>query len=139
MLKLLLVEDEEILRDAYKSVLKSDGIEVYIAHNGLEALEKCQHDKYDVILLDLMMPELDGIGFLNRAKLKQTAPQTKVIVFSNLTSGEIITKAFEHGANNYVLKSDLSPKELIAVVKKVHTQHQNNDNPFSRNNLQKQR
>jgi CheY-like chemotaxis protein len=138
MLKILLVEDEEILRDAYKSVLQSEGLEVHIAHNGLDALKKCQHSQYDVILLDLMMPELDGIGFLQQANLKQSSPNTKVIVFSNLSSGQIITKAFELGANNYVLKSDLSPKELIMVINKVSSRPENN-NSFYRSDLQKQR
>jgi two-component system response regulator ResD len=138
MLKILLVEDEEILRDAYKSVLLSEGLEVHVAHNGLDALEKCRHTQYNVILLDLMMPELDGIGFLQQANLKQSSPNTKVIVFSNLSSGQIITKAFELGANSYVLKSDLSPKELIMVINKVSSRPENN-NSFYRSNLQKQR
>jgi DNA-binding response OmpR family regulator len=138
MLKILLVEDEEILRDAYKSVLQSEGFEVHIAHNGLDALEKCRYAQYDVILLDLMMPELDGVGFLQQANLKQSSPNTKVIVFSNLSSGQVITKAFELGANTYVLKSDLSPKELIMVINKVSSRPENN-NSFNRSNLQKQR
>jgi DNA-binding response OmpR family regulator len=139
MLKVLLVEDEEILRDAYKTVLQAESFEVGIAHNGLDALEKCARERYDVILLDLMMPELDGVGFLQKANLKQTAPRTKVIVFSNLSSRQIITKTFELGADSYVLKSNLSPKELIAIINKVSSQQEIKKLPYAISNLQKQR
>lgn len=115
-MKILLVEDEEILRDAYTTILESEGYKVEIAHHGKEALRKCGEQRYDLILLDLMMPELDGIGFLQQAHLDKTSPGTKVIVFSNLSLGNNIQEAIDLGADSYILKSDFSPKELIKVI-----------------------
>jgi two-component system, OmpR family, alkaline phosphatase synthesis response regulator PhoP len=119
MIKILLVEDEEILLDAYKTVLLYEGFNVSLARDGKEALEKIQKNKYDLILLDLMMPELDGIGFLQKANLRKNAPATKIIVFSNLSMGTNIQEAIELGADSYILKSDFSPKELITVINRI--------------------
>jgi DNA-binding NarL/FixJ family response regulator len=69
--------------------------------------------------LDLMMPELDGIGFLQKANLRKNAPATKIIVFSNLSMGTNIQEAIELGADSYILKSDFSPKELITVINRI--------------------
>jgi DNA-binding response OmpR family regulator len=119
MIKILLVEDEEILRDAYNTLLVSEGFKVDIARDGREALTMCAERKYDLILLDLMMPELDGIGFLQQANLKKESPKTKVIVFSNLSIGNNIQDAISFGADSYILKSDFSPKELIKAINRV--------------------
>jgi two-component system response regulator ResD len=116
MHKILLVEDEEILRDAYETLLVSEGFSVELACDGIEALAKCKNNHYDLILLDLMMPELDGIGFLQQAKLGSKSPSTKIIVFSNLSMGNNAQDAIGLGADKYLLKSDFSPKELMQVI-----------------------
>ena len=75
MSKILLVEDEKILRDAYAILLGSQSeYSVDTATNGKEALELCKQNKYDLILLDLMMPVLDGMGFLKEAMMPTTSP-----------------------------------------------------------------
>jgi CheY-like chemotaxis protein len=116
MPKVLLVEDEDVLRDAYQEILQMSGAHVDFARNGVEALERCGSVTYDLILLDLMMPILDGVGFLKQANLQKAAPQTKVVVFSNLSSGGDVLQAMELGADEHVLKSGLTPKDLLALV-----------------------
>jgi CheY-like chemotaxis protein len=116
MSRVLLVEDEEVLRDAYEQILQSSGEDVELARNGVEALERCSSTTYDLILLDLMMPVLDGIGFLKEANLRKVSPRTKIVVFSNLSSGGNVSEALELGADEHVLKSDLTPKDLLELV-----------------------
>lgn len=117
MHKILLVEDEKILRDAYAILLQAqDGMDVTIAVNGQEALDYCAHASFDLILLDLMMPVLDGVGFLEQANLKATSPNTKVIILSNLSSGEDLTRALHLGADRHAVKSDLGPNDIISLI-----------------------
>ena len=119
MPKILLVEDEKVLRDAYAILLNSKGgYEVQIASNGREALELVENSSYDLILLDLMMPVLDGIGFLKGATLSVKAPNTRVIVLSNLSGGQEVKEAMRLGAHRSAVKSDLGPGEVIAIVEK---------------------
>lgn len=120
MPKILLVEDEKILRDAYTILLRShEAYEVTVVTNGREALDACKAQYFDVILLDLMMPVLDGVGFLENAQLEKTSPDTKVIVLSNLSSGDDIVRVLTLGAHHHAVKSDLAPNEVIALVEMV--------------------
>lgn len=115
--KILLVEDEKILRDAYSILLGAQSeFEVDIASNGQEALELCGRNHYDVILLDLMMPILDGIGFLEQSHIRETSPRTRIIILSNLSAGEESVKALELGAHRHAVKSDLAPNDVIDVI-----------------------
>jgi DNA-binding response OmpR family regulator len=117
MSKILLVEDEKVLRDAFMILLDSqDKYDVDVATNGKEALEHCKKCEYDLILLDLMMPILDGVGFLEKAKLAAKAPGTRVVVMSNLSSGEGLVKALQLGAHRQAVKSDLAPQDVVKIV-----------------------
>jgi len=116
MRKILLVEDEPSLREVYKVILSREPYELHIATDGQEALEKCKHYTYDLILLDLMMPVLDGLGFLEKY-FKRSKRPAKIIVLSNLSAGEELTKALNMGAYKNILKSDLSPRQLLATVR----------------------
>lgn len=115
MRKILIVEDEELLRESYRIILSSEPYDVDVASNGQEALEKCRHTDYDLILLDLMMPIMDGPAFLE--KYAAMASPTKVIILSNLSSGDELTRALDLGARSNILKASLSPKQLISTVR----------------------
>lgn len=113
MRKILLVEDEDLLRESYEMIISTEPYDLDVAQNGREALEKCKAKTYDLILLDLMMPELDGIGFLEQFD----NPRTKIIILSNLSAGNELDKALKMGAHTSVLKATLSPRELLAKVR----------------------
>lgn len=115
MSSILIVEDEAALNDAFTTVLKSNGFNVVSAFNGKEALEATQKEKFDVILLDLLMPVMDGIEFLKEYEPKDE--KAYIVVFSNLDSETNIEEVYDLGANRYVLKSWASPKELVKIVK----------------------
>jgi CheY-like chemotaxis protein len=117
MRKILIVEDEPILREVYTTILTSGLYIVDAAANGQEALRFCQKHEYDLILLDLMMPVVDGVEFLRRSQLATKAPDTKIILFSNLSMGDNLDKAMKLGAHRHILKSELSPRQLLATVR----------------------
>lgn len=116
MRKILVVEDDEILNDVYRTILSTEPYDIDVAFNGQEALERCNETDYDLILLDLMMPNVDGISFL-KSFTPELHPNTKIIVTSNLSAGDMLTKAIKLGAHNSVIKADISPKQLISLVR----------------------
>lgn len=114
--QILIVEDETLLNEAYETVLKHEGYEVYKAFNGEEALEILKDTVPDLILLDLRMPKMDGLTFLAELQKKEH-PNYKIIVFSNYDVQKDIDSSFDLGATHYVLKAYASPKELVRIVR----------------------
>jgi len=88
------------------------------ASNGKEALELCKDNTYDLVLLDLMMPVLDGMGFLKEAKLSVNSPKTRIVVMSNLSGGNEVKEALSLGAHRHAVKSDLGPADVMDIVNK---------------------
>ena len=117
--KILIVEDEHTLNEAYQMILRKGGYEVYVAYDGEQALAVTNDTEPDLILLDLRMPRLSGIEFLKKYELPSAHPNVKVIVFSNLDSQKEIDEAYSLGAHKYMLKAWASPKELEKLVKDV--------------------
>ena len=113
---ILIVEDETMLNEAYQVVLKSAGYTVLTAFDGKEALEVLQKQSVDLILLDLRMPVMDGVSFLEAYQLKAQDNPPKVIVFSNFDMQKEIDQAYELGADKYMLKAWASPKELLQLI-----------------------
>lgn len=112
----LIVEDENMLNEAYQVVLKTAGYNVLTAYDGKEALEVLEKHDADIILLDLRMPVLDGVGFLEAYQLKSRKNPPKVVVFSNFDMQKEIDQAYELGADKYMLKAWASPKELLQLI-----------------------
>lgn len=115
----LIVEDEEALSQAYKTILEKEGYNVTTAANGEEALKITAENEPDIILLDLRMPKVNGTEFLKRYDLRKKHPSVKVIVFSNLDTQQDIDEAYSLGTDRYMLKAWASPKELAQLVKET--------------------
>jgi two-component system chemotaxis response regulator CheB len=115
MSKVLIVEDETILSEVYSMVLNSNGFTTEVAGNGLEALEKLKTFKPDIILLDLLMPQMDGITFLKEFGHNSLTPP-RIIVYSNLFDSRKEEEVKSLGAIDIVLKSSVTPDELVALV-----------------------
>lgn len=115
----LIVEDDNDLREAYVMILGSEGIDVHAAENGQEALDKLQElGDPGVIFLDLRMPIMDGLAFL-QAYDAPAHENTEIVVFSNYDAKNEIDAAYELGAQRYVLKARAAPKELIRIVRTI--------------------
>jgi CheY-like chemotaxis protein len=119
MAKILVCEDDGPLREVYNTVLTAGGHVVEVAENGRQGLKKCRVTHYALILLDLMMPEVDGVEFLRLSEITKKSPSTRVIILSNLSSGRDIEEALALGANRHVLKSSLTPNDLIELVESI--------------------
>jgi DNA-binding response OmpR family regulator len=111
----LIVEDENEVRDLYRDLLSDNGFEVLLATNGREGLVLAREKQWDLMLLDIMLPEIDGLSVLQEIKENHDKP---VLIISNLNSDEVITRATDLGSNGYVVKSELNPKQFITEVKK---------------------
>lgn len=118
-LQVLIVEDEQLLNDAYARVLAAANIALLRAYNGKEALEILKDERPDIVLLDLRMPVMDGIEFLKKLKPKENLPDAKIIVFSNYDDQHEIDQAFALGAMHYMLKAWATPDELIKLIREV--------------------
>jgi CheY-like chemotaxis protein len=114
----LLVEDYTNLQKVYRIALEAKGYEVYIASDGKEALELANQKQPDLILLDLLLPEADGLSFLREFDTEKH-PQTKVIVFSNMASPELMNDAKKLGAVGYIVKSNFTPQKVAGIVEET--------------------
>lgn len=112
----LVVEDERSLNDAYKIVLDKAGYKTFTAFDGEEALEKIKQEEVDLILLDLKMPKVDGIGFLKELHKITLEKTPRIIIFSNYDMQAEIDDAYKLGADRYILKAWASPKELLRII-----------------------
>jgi DNA-binding response OmpR family regulator len=118
MTKVLIVEDNETLNEAYRLILEKDGHDVSTAFNGEEGLEKLKKVSPDLILLDMLMPKMDGLEFLRHFK-SADYPKTTIIILSNLNEDEQVEEARRLGAHRYILKANTSPRELAARVNHI--------------------
>lgn len=115
--KILLVEDEAFLLDLYEAKLEEVGYEVIKASNGAEGLSLAQLELPSLILLDILMPQVDGYEMLKQLKADKKTKNIPVIIFSNLSQKEEIEKGLKLGARDYIIKTSVTPTELEAKVK----------------------
>lgn len=111
---ILIVEDDPALNDAFKMVLAKKGYRVTCVFNGQEALEVAQKKKFDLILLDLLMPVMNGADFLRNFNAKEK--NIPVVVFTNIDSQKDIEEVQQLGATRSILKAWASPKELLKII-----------------------
>lgn len=117
--RILIIEDEKPLREAFAYLLSSEGFKIEAAENGKAALPKLDAFKPHLILLDMLMPVMDGMSFLQKARLTERRPRVKTLLLSNLSDAITFDDAHEYGVTNSLLKADLSPAQLVEVVKKM--------------------
>jgi CheY-like chemotaxis protein len=118
-ISILIIEDDLVLRTAYEMALKHDGYVVRVATDGIEGLAAAKTEEPDIILLDMLMPNLNGLEFLRAYQPKQDHPKVKVIVLSNMSLPSDVHEAMELGAVKYLTKSSFTPKEITSIIKEV--------------------
>jgi len=115
--KILVVEDDDSLRNLYVTILRDAGFTVEAVADGLAALDSMSHGGYDLVLLDVMLPGMDGLTILE--KLSVNPPQTPnkhLVIISNVGQDEAIAKATGLGVEGYLIKSDYTPDQIVAQV-----------------------
>lgn len=113
---ILIAEDEKALARVLKLKIEKEGFGAEVVVNGEEAIEKIKKDKPNLILLDLIMPVMDGFTVLE--KMKKMGNETPVFVLSNLGQDSDIEKAEKLGAEDFFIKSDISISKVIERIKK---------------------
>jgi CheY-like chemotaxis protein len=116
--KVLIIEDEKPLRDVYALILTHEGYEVATAENGQIGITQLESFKPSLILLDMLMPVMDGIKFLKTVKFPSNYPDTKILVISNLNDPLNAKQAKQYGVHDSFVKVNLSPNQLAGMVKK---------------------
>lgn len=123
MLKILIVEDDQFILKMYKKKFEIKGYVVEVAHDGQEAMDKMQKLTPDLILLDIMMPKLNGLEVLDLMKKDQQLKNIPVIVLTNLSTSADAETALSKGAVKYIIKSEYTPTQVVDVAEKVLPSH----------------
>lgn len=116
MARILIVEDDRDLNNAYSIILRNEGHEVVESYDGKEALEKVKDFEPDLILLDLLMPIMGGLEFLQHFDLVNSHPKVKVLIFTNMENSPEVNEAYKLGAHRCIIKSWTAPHNLARVV-----------------------
>jgi DNA-binding response OmpR family regulator len=117
--KILLIEDDNAISGLYQLKLRASDYDVISAENGLEALESLKVFVPDVILLDLLMPKMNGEVFLQKMRANIKFAKIPVIILTNLSREEAPKTLWHHGISAYYIKAHNTPKELVEVIKKI--------------------
>lgn len=117
-IKILLIEDEEMLANMYEVKFKNEGFELTKALDGADGLAKAKSIKPDFILLDIIMPKMDGFSVLKALKEDPTTKDIPVMLLTNLGQDEDIERGKKLGSVGYLVKANITPAEVVAEVKK---------------------
>lgn len=117
--KILIVEDDKFLRELISRKLQREGFEISEAVDGEEGERKIKEEKPDLVLLDLILPGMDGFEVLSRVKQDPEVAHIPVIILSNLGQKEEIEKGLKLGAIDYLVKAHFTPAEIIEKIKTI--------------------
>jgi len=119
MKKILITEDDKVLREALSDYLTKEGFEVVAAANGEEGIEMAKKENPDLLLLDIILPKKDGFEVIKEIKSDEKTKNIPIVLLTNLESSSDIEKALELGAMTYLVKSDYSLEEVVMKVKEI--------------------
>lgn len=119
MPKIVCAEDDKLISASLVEGFKAAGFETIPAFDGEEAIAKIKESKPDVVLLDIMMPKLDGLGVVWELKANPETASLPVVMLTNLSDPETLSKILEAGITDYLLKSEQTIDEIVAKVKEV--------------------
>lgn len=124
MAKILLVEDEDFIRQLYKRQFEKAGFVIDDFANGKTGLDAALKNTYDLILLDIMLPDVNGIDILKQVKESQQVGKTPVVMLTNLGQDDVIKEGFKYGATGYLIKAAYTPDQVVQEVSNILTQQQ---------------
>lgn len=117
--KILLIEDDKTLVEMYKVKFEQEGYEIDASEKGAEGLDLAKKNKYDVILLDIILPEMDGFAVLKSLKGSSHTKNTPVVMLSNLGQEADLKKGKKLGAKDYLVKASFTPAQVVNKVAKI--------------------
>lgn len=117
--KILLVEDDVFMLELLSDKLRKSGFEVHLATDGEECMKILKSLKPDLVLLDIVMPKLDGLEVLRRVKASPELSSMPIIVLSNLGQKEEIDRAMDLGAKDYIVKANFTTREIVEKLDSI--------------------
>ena len=117
--KVLIIEDDTMILDMYTLKFSQEGFEVHAAEDGQKGWDQAQSVQPDVILLDIILPEMDGFTVLKNLKGDEALKDIPVILLTNLGQDGDVKKGLELGANDYLIKANYTPSQVLDKVKSV--------------------
>lgn len=117
--KILIIEDERGLAEMYKLKLEKEGYSVSLAAEGRSGIKIAKKEKPDLILLDIVMPGLDGFEVLRILRAEPATENLKIFVFSNLGQEDEVERGLQEGADKYLIKANLTPGQLISKIEEA--------------------
>lgn len=115
--KILIVDDDPFILDMYILKFKEQGFDVENARDGKVGLEKIESYKPDALLLDIVMPVMDGFDVLGELKKRGSSHKIKIVLLSNLGQKSDVERGMELGANDYIIKAHFTPSEVVEKVR----------------------
>ncbi|NQT26835.1 response regulator [candidate division KSB1 bacterium] len=116
---MVLVEDSDTIRHYYSKVFENSGFEVFPAPTGFEGINHIYEHNPDIILLDLVLPDIQGLDVLKKIRADERFKTTPVIVLTSLREMTIVQKAIQSGANYYSVKGSDSPEKMLQMIYKL--------------------
>ena len=117
--KILLVEDDSILREAYQHYLEKSGYIIYVASSGPDAVAYSLNEAFDLIILDIIIPGFDGFHVLAKLKENSKTAHIPVVVMTNLDEEKFLQRAMKLGATEYLIKTNTTPQSAVAHIKEI--------------------
>ena len=117
--KVAIIEDDASIVQMYQLKFQTEGFDVQTAGDGESGLALIESFQPDVVLLDLMMPYMNGLDMLSKLRSTANGAKMKVIVLTNMGDTETATRVFKMSANDYIVKAELTPKQVVERVQKL--------------------
>lgn len=119
--KVLCIEDEHFIGELYDRALTRAGYQIKVVIDGAEGLREAQTDQYDIILLDLMIPNMTGMEVLKRLRDPAQTPhlKAKIVITTNLEQKEETRADIERHADAYIIKAEITPKQLVGILDSI--------------------
>ena len=121
--KVLIIEDDSYISDMYRIKLESENFEVATAEDGIIGIKMLKKQKPDIILLDVVMPKMDGFDVLKTIKKNVELKEVPVVLLTNLSQKENVERGFELGADSYIIKAHFTPSEVVEKIKGILKKH----------------
>ncbi|MEK7482330.1 MAG: response regulator [Patescibacteria group bacterium] len=118
-IKILIVEDEQILIRMYQEKFEQAGFEVVSALDAESGLALAKNEKPDIVILDILLPQHNGLFFLEQARKENELALTPIIAFSNYDDPKTIQRAKELGVKDYLIKTNYTPDEIVAKISAI--------------------
>ena len=115
----LIIEDDSYISDMYRIKLESEDFEVITSKDGIAGIKMLERQKPDIVLLDIVLPKIDGFSVLKTIKRNPELKEIPIVLLTNLSQKENVEKGFELGADSYIIKAHFTPSEVVEKIKKI--------------------